>query len=745
MNKPIKKEDFLRHKAQIDSPGTNMHRSHVIHGHDIGFNDEITDYYTSINCGVLLDNSFDKGISLCTPLENRDGYMVGQWEMICPADLKLGQIMDRMPFGIIDKTITGLGATTLELVSQIRSSIIVVPTKALAYNKHILINQTYDGLTMYVGSRYGDIHKDTTKTEVRKYLSNRGDAIRKFLTVADSLPKLLGFLEELGEPIYEDYFLMIDEIDTMQMDSSYRPRLEAVTDYYFKFDFMNRAMVSATIQPFSNANLEKEGRVLLRWEKQPQRNIGLVNTNYVDDAAFNVIYNLIDETDDKILVAYNSLDGIFNIVKLLGLQSNDYGILCSNRSSDKVENFEENATDAITSDGKLKKRITFITCAFFAGIDIMESCHLISISSYNQPFTYLSIAKLAQIAGRCRYGNLSETIIYDVTERNFHNEVINAIDYRSSLLNRAEKYAQFLNTMLSLANDDEKLSPMADFVKSYVSFAAKDKSSATDYPLSIVREHSITKQFVPSYFNIDALTDRWETIHNLYSQELSLYEALINDGHSVTIEPPIYIPKHEHDNEFIKAIKEIGKEQVANQFEALRTALLDWGNNNGNDFAFEEIARSVSKRLQENIIMPFKLLHTYIPAEHLLECLGECYMHDRKIRNFINAAIFYSLPSEHPFKATLMMTYGVDIMGQGKQRFNMEERHNRLKEVFTSVLNYKLEYDKAVLSDLLNSCFKWARNKDGDRVNGLNPLDFPPLKKAMNVNAQLLNLLVFPK
>lgn len=36
--------------------------------------------------------------------------------------------MDRIPFGVLNKTITGLGATTLEITNQERDSIIVVPT-----------------------------------------------------------------------------------------------------------------------------------------------------------------------------------------------------------------------------------------------------------------------------------------------------------------------------------------------------------------------------------------------------------------------------------------------------------------------------------------------------------------------------------------------------------------------------------------------------------------------------------------
>lgn len=61
----------------------------------------------------------------------------GAWTMRLEQGDKLGDFVDRVPFGVLDKTITGLGATTLELETQVRDSIIVVPTKSLAYNKHL--------------------------------------------------------------------------------------------------------------------------------------------------------------------------------------------------------------------------------------------------------------------------------------------------------------------------------------------------------------------------------------------------------------------------------------------------------------------------------------------------------------------------------------------------------------------------------------------------------------------------------
>ena len=120
------------------------------------------------------------------------------------------------------------------------------------------------------------------------------------------------------------------------------------------------------------------------------------------------------DSNSKILVAYNSLDGMLVCIDLLlkGLGKDfdsSIGILCGEMSKDKAGKYYTH----IEEDGTLKEQIVFMTCAYFVGVDINESRHVISVSTFNQPFTLLSVEKMAQIVGRCRPGALSETIIYE--------------------------------------------------------------------------------------------------------------------------------------------------------------------------------------------------------------------------------------------------------------------------------------------------------------------------------------------
>ena len=61
-----------------------------------------------------------------------------------------------MPHGIVDKQVAGIGATSLEIDSK-RNSIIVFPTKILAYNKW----QRNKTKLLYVGGKIND-ERDTT-------------------------------------------------------------------------------------------------------------------------------------------------------------------------------------------------------------------------------------------------------------------------------------------------------------------------------------------------------------------------------------------------------------------------------------------------------------------------------------------------------------------------------------------------------------------------------------------------------
>ena len=87
---------------------------------------------------------------------------------------------------------------------------------------------------------------------------------------------------------------MVDEIDSYQYDSSFRPILEDVIDYYFKFNKNLRCLVSATVGEFSNPDIAKEPVINVEFNNPAPRNIKLVNTNSCPNSVVDVIIQLLN-------------------------------------------------------------------------------------------------------------------------------------------------------------------------------------------------------------------------------------------------------------------------------------------------------------------------------------------------------------------------------------------------------------------------------------------------------------------
>ena len=269
---------------------------------------------------------------------------------------------DRMPYSIIDKQVTGIGVTTLELSSP-RNSIVVVPTKSLANNKAFNFPNS-----RYIGSPIPGLQPRFNRRSIENYLRDSSIPHKKFIVVADSLPRLLDII---GEDRYDDFLLMIDETDMMQADSMFRPALEKLIDYYFLFNYKKRAGVSATIKDFSHPDLQTEPRITIRFIEPPRLHIdAIIETNNPNATLKQQIEILRNEfPDQKNVVAYNSITLIQGLVNWLPENLRTAcAILCSeNSKADAGEYYDE-----LLPEDKLPKSINCITCAYFAGVDFND-------------------------------------------------------------------------------------------------------------------------------------------------------------------------------------------------------------------------------------------------------------------------------------------------------------------------------------------------------------------------------------
>ena len=608
----------------------------------------------SIYDPVTEETESDKAIQY---LNNAGVYIAGQLEykLVCNPqtkaiecirftmpidDAKLSYVFENLPWGIIKKNRTGIGATTLELNSP-RHSIIVVPTRALAYEKakSSRIGNTNKYKVLYIGGKIDRFNIPT----IKDYLADEEIRYKKFIVVVDSLYKLL---EEVGESNYKDYFFMIDEIDSYQNDSWYRPNMEKAIDYYFKFPFRNRCMVSATVGDFSNPMIKEEPVIEVAFNNPIPRNITLQPTDNVLIGTVNKIVELSEQhPNEKILVALNLVTrGILPVILSLPEElQEECSVLCGEKSRIHVEGYYKELLSS-----QLPSRITFMSCTFFVGIDISERFHLISVADTAYPFTLLSTHRLQQIAGRCRHkdGLLSETIIY-TTKDNFPDGNIDYQNLTEEIISDANLLVNLSDSMLSIK--DKFPMVIKEYNKIFINEIV-DNSMKSYYESSSVKlVRKSNNKLAIAYFNIDNIVIQVKMLHTLYSKVDNLQKVLAIEGNNVNL---LSYKHEEYDitDEIRNSIEELGEEKDEEQKEAIIEELR--GKDTLEDRKRLAQARRNNATNKNGIFLEhFIELQNYVPFEELITKLPD-YDTPAKYKDFYNAIVFWALDGSHPIKVT---------------------------------------------------------------------------------------------
>ena len=594
-----------------------------------------------------------------------------------PGDEKwLEKIFDRMPYGLIKKNRTGIGATTLELKAD-RNSIIVVPTKALASSKK-LSGRKADKTGRYYHYVGGETPKVRKQPSIDAFLANGSIKPKKFIVVADSLPKLI---RKIGLRKCKDYFLMVDEIDSYQYDSSYRPNLENVMDCYFSlFPPEQRCLVSATVGQFSDPRINDEPVINIRFSNPSPRKIHLNSTNNVVETTARKIESLSREfPEDKILVAYNSIQyGILPVIRLLGegLQQ-ECAVMCSVNSRNHVDRYYAELEDEL-----LPSRITFMTCTYFVGVDIKERFHLISVADVHHPHTLLSEDKLQQIAGRCRHpeGLLSETLIYS-TSISSDTEPVPVTSVKT-MLDDAVSLASFAKSVQQIKEKFPKAFPKYNPLTAEYVVNHSHKSYDMTGEVRMIRQ-TVTGKIQPAYFNIDSLVIQQNLNNSIYRTPSALKDALEKSGHSIT-----YYHSTEHSGVpagIHKEIREKIKESDEQQLEDIINSLKDIESSKERLKYAEKL--ECSKRNQM-FIYYFMKLQRYVPFDVLTGKLRELKSKTNYER-FYQATIIWALDEKHPLKCSIRENFPIG------EKLTGDEIERRVSAIWNGMLNMgKLEHNQ---------------------------------------------------
>ena len=609
----------------------------------------------------------ENGITITpdTVIEDLSGFPVGE----APNKVKgifankrhlLSNYLTKMPHGLVDKKITGIGATTLEINSK-RNSIIVFPTKALAYGKH-----SKHPNTLYVGSEIKGEKEKVTNQQIEEYLAKGG--YKKLLVVEDSLGRLLGIIGKN----YKDYFLMIDEVDVLQTDNNFRPQLENVIDYYFMFPSKNRCMVTATMKEFNNPLLKKECKFSITWTYNARRDVKLLHTNNIIQA---VIEKVISHPTEKVFIAYNSILQIRNIIASLDEETRkECAILCSEAS---IKEAGEYFAPKLGDNDTLPARINFATCCYFTGIDIEDSYHLITVSDVRRSHSMLTLDRMTQIHGRCRKVNgiLSETIIYNTLG---YVSVMESMDsYAVTLLHKAKKVLKVIESADDIMQGDHTLTDLFAMVKEAIREKAQERIAGNEL-INLTRKDVHGKD-VPAYLNIDYIIERTE-LYSTYFMPETLKEVLSKQVKIISYNSLNYDVSPEQ-NIIEKTNKDaqnkLTDSNIQDAIKYIKTLSTTGQLNDNTLYSYTRYCRSKTKIFLERFIK----LYRYVDLDSLLHQLWEIRTSNSVVfKNLNNTVMYWALDEEHPFKVAIRRCFTL----------NRSYSANEIQDKLTPIVQYHL-------------------------------------------------------
>lgn len=364
-----------------------------------------------------------------------------------------------LPHGILDKRYTGVGATTVEIRSP-RKSIIVFPFRKLAIEKFEKYVKTYP--VYYVGT--DDNNKSKSINDIKNFILKNEDKNIKFFVVADSIDKVVQGIEKSGQNPYKEYFMVLDEVEILQMQSGFRDKLPLCFDYFEKFD--EKCFVSATLLDFSDDDLKKlprykvekyefseeEGQI----EYKEDLNLKIYNSNLPHLAVardLTKFYKDNSQSKYKFFIGLNSKEAISQFI--IEFEKENKVAKISVIISDTGKQGILTKYHGEIVDGKLPSNITLSTCIAWSGIDINEPYFAVAISLNTKLHHHFSFENLIQFFGRCRLKSNSQLI-------------------RTFVL--GQEYLNKKETIIPIAKRILDLDSLIDYIENNVSFK-RDKES----------------------------------------------------------------------------------------------------------------------------------------------------------------------------------------------------------------------------------------------------------------------------
>ena len=447
---------------------------------------------------------------------------------------------------ILNKTITGIGATYSEIKAP-RNSIIIEPSKPVIYGKTHDPKHNNDNLLRVVEGIYTENIVKYIETSIRK-----GKRI-KILTTPESFKKVLDAFEELDIDIrFDGYFLLFDEIQKTVKDCDYRQDIILPMDLFF--ECRDKAIVSATPPTqFTDSRFDDFQMVKLCPDYDYRMDLELYTTNNVLQRTRELLMESLVSDEKPIFLFVNSTDMILSLMKQLKVMD-ESAVFCSEKSVDKLKSFKFRNAYEKWKESRIA-RYNWMTSRFYSALDI-ELSEMPNVVMLTDCFTaeYTMIdpyMDAVQIVGRFRNG----------VNKIYH---ISNFDYRNPI----KSYEEIVQSVCSMKHAYEwvgKASDSALTVSDRIAFRELQKRAP--FTQFLVENNRIDPYKVDNY--IDAETVK--VTYNNVNRVLQAYQecSYFNVNHT-------YKPYKFGDFERLKiesktaSLKEKRKEIVA-QLEQLGT------------------------------------------------------------------------------------------------------------------------------------------------------------------------------
>lgn len=395
-----------------------------------------------------------------------------------------------LPRGIVNKGITGCGATTLA-IEDAHKTIICSPRINLIKNK----SRQHKG-TLAV---YGDVRN----VEIEDYLRNSPKP--KLLATYDSIPRLSNIIKDKS-----DWRVVVDEYQYILIDSGFKSETEMLlleelkkypyVTYLSATPIADKYMLQMdwfkdlpyTILEWNNVEKRFVNRVQ---SKNPINNAVEIVRNYQRGIYASTLVNGERIESKECVIFLNSVTNIVNIIKQTGLQSDEVNIIVAFTDENefivkKLGKDKQGIAYEIGSiplKGEPHKKFTFCTSTAFAGCDFYSTCASTFVVSDNKKAnTSIDIAtELAQIAGRqrleCNPFRNTITFIYNVDVGESKES-----SYKATLNEKWQKSVKNANDKNSVTDKDLK----EDLIKE-----TNDSQRLNKYSISYVWYDSVNQRF----------------------------------------------------------------------------------------------------------------------------------------------------------------------------------------------------------------------------------------------------------